>query len=235
MLIDLHAKTSRSEDVTAPAEQILRSAQEAGLDAVAVVERLSSARCRETVALGDRLGVPVFIGVEIPSDKGLLLGFVPEIADFYVFETWRQLTEFTTPEAETVIELFDEHGGAVIASRPYDLDIPHNMGDMIFRIEGLSAVEVYNSRVGDMQNDFALEAAGFLSLPTVGGSDPVGGGDNVGNHATYFHDDIRTQADLVKALRGRDYWAVQLGKLDRKRSTRSSDPFARRKQHRRSR
>ncbi len=229
MLIDLHAKSTLSEGVTCSVEDVLRKAQDAGLDAVAFTEELSTASCQNAIAAGERMGIPVFIGVEIPTDRGLLLGFVPKIDDFYLSEEWSALTELTTPAAKDVIELFHLHQGALIAARPYDLDIPYNMGDMLFTLEDLHGVEVYNPRIGEVQNDFALEAANFLGLPTVGGSDPRGAGDAIGDYATYFIDDLEDQASFVQALRNREFWAVQLGKVDSKNSTRSSDPFSRRR------
>ena len=104
------------------------------------------------------------------------------------------------------------------------------MGDLIFTLgQSIHGVEVYNSRVGEVQNDFALEAASFLGLPTAGGSDPKGDAQAVGRYATFFMGEITTQEDFVAALRAKEFWAVQLGDVQVTRSTRSSDPFAKRR------
>lgn len=232
MLIDIHAKSSLSQGVKVSVEDVLTRAKDAGIDAVAFTEQLSSSRCKEAIEAGKAKGIKVFIGVEIPTDKGLLLGFVPDIDTFYTGEEWSALTEWTTPTAEDIIELFTSRGGALIAARPYDLDIPFNMGDMLFTLEDIHGVEVYNSRLGDIQIDFALEAASFLGLPTTGGSDPKGGGDGVGDYATFFIDDLETQADFVNALRNKEFWAIQLGKVDTQKTTRESDPFSKRRERR---
>ncbi|MFU8802647.1 MAG: PHP-associated domain-containing protein [Bradymonadaceae bacterium] len=223
MLVDVHAKSSYSEGVGFTAKAVIEKAREASLDAIAFCETLSTAHCTELLELAAAYDdIKVFIGVEIPTDHGILLAFVPEIGDFYREEEWRWLTDITTPSAEAVIDLFDSHGGATIAARPYDLEIPFNMGDHIFSLERLNAVEVFNPRVGEIQNNFALEAATSMGLSTVGGSDPKDSLEVVGQFATFFDEEFKTQKHFVDALRDSEYWAVQLGEPGQKKSSRAA-------------
>jgi hypothetical protein len=60
-----------------------------------------------------------------------------------------------------------------------------------------------------------VEAAEKLDLPCVGGSDARGSLDEVGWGATLFKQEIRTQEELVQALLGAEFWAVQMGELPR--------------------
>lgn len=223
MLIDLHAKTNLSDGVSLTSRQVLQQAEKAGLNGVAICETLATARCPEILELADaEFGdLQVFVGVEIPTERGILLGFVPKIDEFYLNEEWAWLTHRTTPSAAAVIDLFDSNEGIVIAARPYDLEIPFNMGDYIFEFDRLGAVEVFNPRVGQIQNNFALEAATFMGLGTTGGSDPSDDVSAVGQYATFFEDDISSQRLFVDALRESEYWAVQLGDAsDQQRSSR---------------
>lgn len=223
MLIDLHAKTHHSDGVNVTPYQLLEQAQSAGLDAIALCETLSSTRCREVLELAesDFEDISVFVGVEIPTDRGILLGFVPHIDEFYFNEEWSWLTHRTTPSADAVIDLFDGKNGIVVAARPYDLDIPFNMGDHLFEFDRIGAVEVFNRRVGSIQNNFALEAATFMNLGTTGGSDPIDQSD-IGQYATFFEDDLSSQRLFVDAMRESEYWAVQIGNVsDTKGSKRS--------------
>lgn len=224
MLIDLHAKSNLSQGVSVTPRQVLKKAQDAGLDGVAFCETLNTSHCQEIleIARNEFSDLAVFIGVEIPTDRGILLGFAPNIDDFYIAEEWRWLTHRTTPAAEAVMELFDDKNGFVIAARPYDLEIPFNMGDYIFTFDRLGAVEVFNPRVGELQNNFALEAATFMGLGTVGGSDPNSDASKIGQYATFFEDDLKTQSQFVEALRESEFWAVQIGNpSSRKSSSRS--------------
>jgi predicted metal-dependent phosphoesterase TrpH len=211
MLVDIHAKSALSPDVSLSLEDVLVKAKSAGIEAVAFCERHSTNLCDDAIALGRKHDITVFIGVEIPTDKGILLGFVPEIDDFYLGEEWRRLTEATAPPAEAVFDLFDRRGGVVIAARPYDLDIPSNMGDHIFTFDKLTAVEIFNSRIGDVQQDFAMEAASSMELSSVGGSDPTDSIDEVGKYATFFENDLTTQGEFVEALKNSEYWAIKIG------------------------
>lgn len=213
MLIDLHAKTHFSEDVTVTPRQLLQRARDAGLDGIAVCDTLSTARSRDILELAetDFEDLNVFVGVEIPTDRGVLVGFAPRIDEFYFNEEWGWLAHRTTPAAEAVLELFDEVNGVTIAARPYDQDIEHKMGDYIFQLDRLGAVEVYSPRVGRTQNNFALEAAAFMEVGTTGGSDPHGDASSIGRYATFFEEDVPSQRLLVDALRESEYWAVEVG------------------------
>lgn len=210
MLVDIHAKSALSPDVSLSLEDVLLKEKSAGIEAVAFCERLSSNLCDDAIELGRKHDITVFIGVEIPTDKGILLGFVPEIDDFYRGEEWRRIADATAPPAEAVFDLFDRRGGVVIAARPYDLDIPSNMGDHIFTFEKLTAVEVYNSQVGAIQHDFAMEAAASMELSSVGGSDAVDSLDDVGKYATFFENDLTTQREFIDALKNAEYWAIKI-------------------------
>ncbi len=211
MLIDIHAKSSRSPGTKFSADQIAKNAADAGFDGVAFCETLSTAHCKEALAACKKHKIQGFIGVEIPTTRGILLGFAPSIDDFYLAEEWRRVTEVTTPPAEVVISMFQEIGGVVVAARPYDLSIPHNMGDNIFRMDGICAVEVFNTRAKQLQCDFAIEAAAFMNVPTVGGTDPSGDAAALGRYGTFFESKLTKQEDLVEALLGGRCWAVQLG------------------------
>lgn len=230
MLIDLHAKSNLSPEVNLSIDEVLDKAKSTGLDAVAFTEALSSAQCQHAIEAGKRKGVKVFIGVEMHTDKGIVVGFLPQIDSYYLNEEWRELTDYTTPAIEDVIAEFASRGGAVLATRPYDLDIPYNMGDMIFTVENLCGVEVFNANVGELQNDFALEASRFMGLPTMGGSDPRGEARGLGAFATLFLEDLETQSDFVAALLKKEFWAIQLGDIKLKSTTLASDVYDKREQ-----
>lgn len=213
MLLDLHAKTYASKGVDISPRQLLTRAQNAGLDGVAVCETLRTARCPEILELAEAefSDLSVFVGVEIPTDRGIVLGFVPYIDDFFLNEEWAWLTHSTTPAASAVVDVFDEQNGVVIAARPYDLEIPFNMGDYVFEIDRIGGVEVFNPKVGRIQQNFALEAATFMDLGTTGGSDPTDDPSVIGQYATFFEEDLGSQRLFVDAMRESEFWAVEIG------------------------
>ena len=214
MLIDLHAKSSLSDDVDASPKQVLRQASNAGLDGVAFCDTESTAYAEQLVDLGDDYDLNVFVGVEIKTDTGRLLGFAPRISQFYLDEAWRRYTDYVLPTPEAVCNLFEERDGAVIAARPYDRNVDFTMGDHICQLDGLTGVEVLNSRLDQAQNNFAVEAATYMGLPTVGGSDPSDSGDVIGDYGTFFDAAPANQSEFVELLKDGDYWAVELTEAD---------------------
>ena len=145
MLIDLHAKLSS----TLSFDQIRAHSQSVGLDAIALVDRFDATTYKMARDAAQGSDLNVFFGLEIPTAHGLLLAFVPDLEAVLTHESWETLTAFVPPEANEMIEFITKtHKGAVVASRPYDLEMPYNMGDMIFTFSGLHGVEVFNSRVG---------------------------------------------------------------------------------------
>jgi len=211
MLIDIHAKSSLSDDVDLTLHEVFESAADSGFDGVALCETLSTSYSERVLERGSQYDLNIFIGLEIPTDTGVLLGFAPEIDEFYTAEEWRRYTDFARPTPEAVVEMFEEVGGAVIAARPYDRSAPFVMGDHIFSLDGLDGVEVVNSQVAQIHNDFAVEAATYLGLPTVGGSDPTDASEVIGEHGTYFDAEPSDQKEFVDALHEQDFWAVELG------------------------
>ncbi len=207
----MHVKTSASEGVSLGLDEVIKAAKGANLDGIAICDTLSSAGAKDAVKKIKAAGLTPFVGVEIHTTSGVLLCFPPKVDDFLTKEKWSELTEFTKPDASDVIELVEGLSGAVIASRTYDGGITPSMGDSIFEIEGLSAVEVFNSNVTDIQADFSIEAATVLGLKTIGGSDSSKA-DIVGKYATLFKEDIKTQSGLVKAIKEGEFWAVQVGR-----------------------
>ncbi len=212
MLIDLHAKTHFSDGVSIKPRRLFERASNAGLDGIAICETLSTARCKRVIEIAedDFPDLTVFVGVEIPTDRGMLVGLAPDIDDFYLNEEWAWLTQSGKPAAKAVAGLFDDIGGVVIAARPFDQQIEFKMGDYIFQLDRLDAVEVYSPRVSRTQSNFALEAATFMDLGTTGGSDP-GDASSIGRYATFFEEDIPSQRLLVDAMRESEFWAVELG------------------------
>lgn len=211
MLVDLHLKTSRSAGVTFSAQEVVQKAKSVGLDAVAFCDTLATSHAQELLNVCNAEGMTGFVGVEIPTTEGVLLCFAPTIDEFYASEEWRRLTELATPAASLVVDLFAERGGVVFASRPYDLDVAHNMGDLIFKIKGLHGVEVFNSRVRPIQADFAIEAADAMNLPTAGGTALRDSLSEVGMFATLFTSAFKTQADFVEAIKGGEFYGVAIG------------------------
>ncbi len=208
MLVDLHVHTRFTPGCALEPRDVVRRAREAGLDGVVVTDLNTLDGLAEVRAAGAAEGLVALCGVEIATDRGHYLAYFPDPARVpalpQVFGTppW--------PVAE-VIARVTSLGGAVVAAHPYDRTIERPGGDVIFSLDGLSAVEGLEARRRPSVNDLAVEAADHLGLPCVGASGARDGLAEIGKAATLFRDPVRSEADLVAQLRAGTVFAVAIG------------------------
>jgi len=211
-LIDLHTHTSHSSGCAhMTAEALIEAAIEAGLDGVAVTEHLVPDGARVAQEIAQRkYGFAVFCGVEA---NATIFG------DVLVFGCCRGFAHQTPwPALRRTVE---EAGGVVIAAHPFrrwdglalwsylekeGLDLTPALAQADF-VQGLTAIEVENGGVRPDENEQALALARVLGLPGLGGSDAHVARD-VGRAATLFPGTIRTDAELVAALKRGGYRPV---------------------------
>ncbi len=122
-----------------------------GLDGIAFVERDNVGAAQEEYNAGLRMGFPVFVGVEIVTDTGIVLAFPPDCnSRFFVNQEWGGLSAWEQgqrrgsddgdggggmggmvggcgcgggrPEAEALVSKFNKEGGAVIAAHVMPAD-----------------------------------------------------------------------------------------------------------------
>lgn len=210
MLIDLHVLTRHAPDSSLDPSEAASAAQSFGLDGVAFVDVDSIAGREEIQRLRREFDIALFYGVEISTDHGRLLCFFPEM------EATPDPEELLGPRPESgwpvreVLEKVKEAGAAAVAATPYDRELARPMGDALFTLEGLAAVEGLSGRLSDATNELAIAAASHLDLPCVGGSG-ARREEEIGRAATLFRDPIASQRSLVEALMTGNAWAVWIG------------------------
>jgi predicted metal-dependent phosphoesterase TrpH len=215
MLIDLHAHSHLSSGCLLDPRAVLERAASHGLDGVAFTETNTQDGCDELLALDGRGGMRVFVGLELITDRGQYLCFFPRPDDApEPVQLWGSNRERPWSAAECLPRL-EALGAVVVAARPFDRDLPNPALDYVLSAPGLAAVEGYNARVRQPANDLAVEAAEKLKLPCIGGSDARLALDEVGRGATLFKRPVGSQAELLVALQGHEYWPVMVGDLPR--------------------
>jgi predicted metal-dependent phosphoesterase TrpH len=215
MLIDMHNHTNISSpcSVLTPEELIAR-AKGIGLDAICVTEHDLIEGANVAREIGLRMGFPVFRGIEARSEFG----------DRLVFGYYRDI-----PEGIPLDELcryVHEVGGAIFVAHPYhvsggwnlylsmkarglDLDRDWSKVEVLKELNG---VEILNGQVAEEVNEKARQLARWLKVNGIGGSD-AHGSEMIGKAATRFKRRIRTEEELVDALRKGDYQAVKFASL----------------------
>jgi predicted metal-dependent phosphoesterase TrpH len=208
MLLDLHVHTRFTPGCALEPRDVVRRAREAGLDGVVVTDLNTLDGLAEVRAAGAAEGILALCGVEIATDRGHYLAYFPDPARVPALP---QL--FGTPPwpVQEVLAKVTSLGGAVVAAHPYDRAIERPGGDILFSLEGLSAVEGLETRRRDSVNDLAVEAADHLGLPCVGASGARDALTEIGKAATLFRDPVRSEADLVAQLRSGSVFAVAIG------------------------
>jgi predicted metal-dependent phosphoesterase TrpH len=213
MIIDMHNHTriSSSCSLLSP-EELIETARVRGLDGICVTEH-STVRGAEIARKSVRKnGFPVFRGIEARTDLG----------DMLVYGYYRDIPEGIS--LDTLCRTVHEAGGVLFAAHPFhltggwnlftamqdrglDLEKDWNRLEVLRRLDG---IEVINGNVSDQNNAKARELADRLGIGGIGGSDahiP----EMVARAATRFDVPVRSDEELIAALKTGAYQAVRLG------------------------
>lgn len=204
MVVDLHVVVN-PDSTPADIAPIIEACRDSGLDG-AMFLGANGAPPVESIrkaAMGDLV---FFFGIEFMTERGRILWY-PENPEVLVSESW-------TPPAsgkrslDGIVIITGPYGGLIVAGHPFDRSDGPCLSDGIYHADAISAVEVATSSSTPNGNQLALEAAGRLKLPVVGGS--RASDRNVGAAATVFLDRMGDQSALVSALRRGDAWVIEL-------------------------
>lgn len=199
--IDLHVHSKYSEDNDSEPEEAILRAISLGLHGIVFTEHYSYEASEPVEALREkyRVSLMIFRGVEFSSADGHCL--------IFGVNTDMLLPKYS-PISE-VVRIVDQAGGVVVPSHPYRRGT--SLGDMLFSVKGICAVEGYNGGNMPAYNAKAVEAARLLGLPYTGGSD-AHAPNEVGLCFTEF-DDVVTEDNLVKLLRKGRYRGIDNRKI----------------------
>jgi predicted metal-dependent phosphoesterase TrpH len=213
VIFDLHIHTSwNSADSNLNPLELIQEAKRLGLDGVVVTEH---DRCwdrwsaRELAVDHDFLFLR---GMEVSTDLGHILVYGLEE---YVSGIMR---------AEKLRQVVDDAGGAMVAAHPFrriftrdfrngQEEAPRSLDEAAQRLlfELTDGIEVCNGGSIDRENKLAMEVCDYLGQAATGGSD-AHSDLGIGCFATQFDDPIRTEADVIAALKARRCRAVMLQK-----------------------
>jgi len=197
--IDLHTHTVLGGDSLITPEQMVPRAREVGLDAVCVTEHNSYAKSRPFDEIARQAGFPIFRGLEYNAAEGHLLIFGVKVG--------RSELPPGVPMQRAMDWVQRQCGGVAIPAHPFQRDfLGRALGAEVLRLKGLIAIESINTSLPGDANRKAIDAARRLGVWGVGGSD-AHGIQVLGKAYTLFPAPIRTEAELVCALKKGGYTA----------------------------
>lgn len=188
MIFDMHVHQSRhSSDSQLDIYEGIQYAKKLGLDGICITDHDDLGLRPLAKNLSEESGIYVFVGVEIYTLDGDLLCYgIDEMPDVRM-------------TAQETIDYVNERGGACIAAHPFR-DNRRGLEEALYNVKGLVALEGYNGRTKNANNQKALLAAEELNLPISGGSD-AHTVEEIGNFVTKFDVVINSEESLVAALK----------------------------------
>jgi predicted metal-dependent phosphoesterase TrpH len=159
MRLDLHVHSQYSPDSHSSIEAILKQAQEAGLDGIAITDHNSVQSFFVASKLAEDLGLDLIIvpGAEISTSEGHLIALG---------------THNLLPSGLSAVETIEhahDNGGIAVAPHPYAF---FRQGIRNLQGKRLDAVETFNSKhLFGFSNYLAYRSARKLNLGVTGGSD----------------------------------------------------------------
>jgi len=155
---DLHVHTNFSKDGESSVDEILKKAEEAGLDAIAITDHDTVDGAKKALTCGSK--VLVIPGIEVSTRQGhlLVLGVTDMIPSGL--------------DVVTTVEIARRMGGVLILPHPYHVWRHGVARRKKVGMAVVDAVEAFNSRyIVGSANTKAARIAKRLGKPCVGGSD----------------------------------------------------------------
>ncbi len=203
MLLDLHIHSNRRKDSRFEPEDIIARAKNTLLDGIVFTDDGYFNNAKELKKFGLELGLVVLFGAEIKTDRGHMLIYLSDPEDLAQFCK----SEQNLPE---LISRINEMKGAIIATHPYKKDVEKTLGDGLFNIQGLTAIETECGYADNTANMLAYDAAIRLGVQMTGGSATSTDFENLGLYATLFSGKIHFEEELVDKLRNSRYYPVTI-------------------------
>ncbi len=195
MIIDLHIHEKRnSVDSVLSLEDAVWQARKMGLDGICITDHDNNDIRDFAKEYSKKVDFPIFVGAEILTKEG----------DFVVFGLNEIPKELIT--AQELLCQVEAAGGVAIAAHPYR-NAFRSLGNHNYTLEGFWAVEAFNGRTQIEKNEQAWSLAGEINMPMVGASDAHQLKD-LGKMATCFLSVIRSEEDLIAAIKARKVYPV---------------------------
>jgi len=205
MTIDLHVHTyPASPCSSASVDALIEEAKRIGLDGICLTDHNHLWGPAQVEELRQKHGFLILRGNEITTNQGDVLVFGCE-KDIQGIVDIKELRREVDEADGFMIVAHPFRGFLIVGVDQAGLTPEKAMERPLFNY--VDAVEVLNGKVTEKENDFALRVTEGLGLPGTGGSDAHEVAE-VGVYATEFYEVIKSEQDLIAALKKGDYAPV---------------------------
>jgi predicted metal-dependent phosphoesterase TrpH len=205
MTIDLHVHTyPASACSSASVDAVIEEAKRIGLDGICLTDHNHVWGPAQVEELRQKYGFLVLRGNEITTNQGDVLVFGCE-KDIQGIVDIKELRREVDEVDGFMILAHPFRGFLIVGVDQAGLTPEKAMERPLFNY--VDAVEVLNGKVTEKENDFALRVTEGLGLPGTGGSDAHEVAE-VGMYATEFYEVIKSEQDLIAALKKGAYEPV---------------------------
>jgi predicted metal-dependent phosphoesterase TrpH len=173
-------------------DDLVDRALEVGLDAVCVTEHHSYALSEPVEEISRKKNFPIFRGTEYRAAEGHLLVFGAKVEKSELLPGLPM---------QFAVEWVNHRGGVPVPAHAYQKGMVGSyLGNRVFDLKNLIALEVINGSATLEENRRALDAATQMGIKGIGGSD-AHGLHGLGKVYTLFPESITTEEELILALR----------------------------------
>jgi hypothetical protein len=191
MIIDMHIHTRFSPCSVIRIRQLIRQAQNRGLDGVCITDHDNTDSLSILKNQTEVFGICVIVGIEYTTQKG----------DFLIFGPVEQIPKCM--DAKNLLKWVQKEGGVAIPAHPFRKDRPvdPNILNNSTIIEGL------NGRNRPSEDELCREwlLKNTNGVKIIGGSD-AHTLDGVGQIVTVFEKNIYSVEDLIEELQNGNYY-----------------------------
>ena len=215
-VFDLHVHTTKgSSDSNLSPEEMVLEAERLGLKGLCLTEHSGPWDRHEFEKFAQSHNLVLIRAMEVDTDMGHILA--------YGVNSYLPGMD----HAEDLRKAVDKAGGYIVTAHPFrglhnprlvsSLLLYKNGGELPSTVEEAAAhpvfklanaVEVANGGTVESENTFAMEVAGHLGVHCTGGSD-AHSVNGLGRFVTVFEDEISSEEEFLKALRGGNYYPAK--------------------------
>ena len=201
MIIDMHVHTRAFSPCSRiDPEEAIKKAKEIGLDGLCFTEHEITWKSEDIQRLRQKWNFPVFCGIEVATSEGhiLVFGLKEEQRDLLYIQKFRDLQDVVNLAQGVMIVAHPLRSLILTETLNLQAIIRDACTKRVFQM--VEAIEIYNGKSTEKENELTREISTRLSVKGVGGSDAHYPQD-IGRCITFFENTFTSEEQLAAELK----------------------------------